>query len=810
MGNGTVGRWLGFGQHSRLWRVFMVGILVAVSLMSTYTAKPAYAMSIFFNGYGGDSYATYGPNATVTISGDLAGTPDGCISLGQYAANVYIRPHGGTDPAVRTEMPPTPDDVILSSLTSGLFEDEIIGFTTPSGSLVAGNWDIVLDVCGDGFYDPGIDYLYGADMPNGAFSVVIPTDVPLLPSAAILALKASAQSEASQWNKSALSSGALFALYDAYSIWSDLADPGETLAEHLIYLTNAYLDWGCMAMPNPQNTPATPWCPTEGWNDVMGLQFRVIKLQLAEASHYQAIANDPPDADYSALVTLGPTETVTPNTSDPLETSYTSLGSQVSTESATLDALRHALEKYQGAQQAGDGPAALLQAETIQQYATQAAQSITTTNALLGDVTAQVNASGKDFDGEAAYTADLQQRLATTGFSPEEVTSLKAAGLPDADISTLQGLLSTSATQQTDTPYPLDGYQVYGSVPTNVQAQQALNDNAATTLQQLAASMTPLIGYLQSQVGSANLPSASAGGPYSGTVGTSIQFDASASTTPSDTGTLSYSWDLLGNGTFADATGANPTFTFNAPRSGLVGVKVTNGAGQSAVAYVPINVVAANQRPSITAATPGDAVLAVDQDQDVTFGVTATDAEHDPLTYQWSYDGASVSGNSSSYTRTFTSADHGLHTLAVTVSDGGGSVRHTWGVRVPTPLVSIAVTPENPSLDAGATQQFTATGTYADGLTGDLTHVVTWQSGDPSVASIAPDGVATALAAGTSTISAVLGAVSGSTTLSVTPPATLVSIAVTPVNPTVAWGATQQFTAIGTYSDGSTRDLTAT
>src|SRR6185312_15839515 len=116
------------------------------------------------------------------------------------------------------------------------------------------------------------------------------------------------------------------------------------------------------------------------------------------------------------------------------------------------------------------------------------------------------------------------------------------------------------ATQQTDVPYPLDGYQVYGDVPANVQQQQTLNSSAATTLQELAADMTPLIGYLQSQIGSVDLPSASAGGPYSGTVGTPIQFDASASTTPADTGTLTYAWDLLGNGTFADASGATPTF----------------------------------------------------------------------------------------------------------------------------------------------------------------------------------------------------------------------------------------------------------
>ncbi len=38
--------------------------------------------------------------------------------------------------------------------------------------------------------------------------------------------------------------------------------------------------------------------------------------------------------------------------------------------------------------------------------------------------------------------------------------------------------------------------------------------------------------------------------------------------------------------------------------------------------------------------------------------------------------------------------------------------------------------------------------------------------------------------------------------------ATLKSIAVTPINPTLGVGATGQFSAIGTYSDGSTQDIT--
>ena len=71
-------------------------------------------------------------------------------------------------------------------------------------------------------------------------------------------------------------------------------------------------------------------------------------------------------------------------------------------------------------------------------------------------------------------------------------------------------------------------------------------------------------------------------------------------------------------------------------------------------------------------------------------------------------------------------------------------------------LVSIAVSPGNPELPVGVSGQFTATGTYADGSTADITGLVTWASATPSVATISGTGVATALAPGTSAITASL------------------------------------------------------
>lgn len=82
-------------------------------------------------------------------------------------------------------------------------------------------------------------------------------------------------------------------------------------------------------------------------------------------------------------------------------------------------------------------------------------------------------------------------------------------------------------------------------------------------------------------------------------------------------------------------------------------------------------------------------------------------------------------------------------------------------------LVSIAVTPAARTINDGATQQFTATGTYSDASTASITGAVTWASDDEASATITAGGLATGEAQGRATISATLGAVSGTTDLGV-------------------------------------------
>ena len=125
-------------------------------------------------------------------------------------------------------------------------------------------------------------------------------------------------------------------------------------------------------------------------------------------------------------------------------------------------------------------------------------------------------------------------------------------------------------------------------------------------------------------------------------------------------------------------------------------------------------------------------------------------------------------------------------------------------------LQSVAVSPSNSSVSQSQTQQFTATGTYSDASTKNITTSVTWASSNTAVATIgANTGLATGIAAGTSQITAALGTVtSPSRSLTVVTSVTLQSITVSPSNSSVTQSQTQQFTATGTYGDGSTKNIT--
>lgn len=158
---------------------------------------------------------------------------------------------------------------------------------------------------------------------------------------------------------------------------------------------------------------------------------------------------------------------------------------------------------------------------------------------------------------------------------------------------------------------------------------------------------------------------------------------------------------------------------------------------------------------------------------------------------------ASVSGSGVA-----TGLTNGTTTITATV----GPVHGSTSLIVTPILSSITITPLSPSITVNATEQFSATGVWSDGSTQDLTSQVTWASSDNSIASIDNSGLATTLAAGSVTISATSGAISGSASLTITAP-TLSAIVVTPDSTAVPIGITQPFSAMGLFSNGSSQQL---
>ena len=210
------------------------------------------------------------------------------------------------------------------------------------------------------------------------------------------------------------------------------------------------------------------------------------------------------------------------------------------------------------------------------------------------------------------------------------------------------------------------------------------------------------------------------------------------------------------------------------------------------------------------AVTPASSAVALGRTQQFTATGTFANGSMQDLTASavWSSSAPAVSSisNAAGSAGLATTLAQGPTTITATVDGVVGQTSLT--VTAPE-LVSIAVTPTPVSVALGRTQQFTATGTYTNNSTQNLTAVATWTSSNQAVASINSAGLATSVSEGSTTIAAALNGISGAASLTVTAPE-LVSIAVTPTPVSVALGRTQQFTATGTYTNNSTQNLTAT
>ena len=173
---------------------------------------------------------------------------------------------------------------------------------------------------------------------------------------------------------------------------------------------------------------------------------------------------------------------------------------------------------------------------------------------------------------------------------------------------------------------------------------------------------------------------------------------------------------------------------------------------------------------------------------------------------KWSTSSSKIASVTSSGIVTGGSA--GAATITATSVSALGSVQQSTAVTVTAAtLNSIAVTPANTFIAPANALPFTALGTFSDGSKQDVSLATSWSSDLVNVATVKPTGTVTGQGLGDALITSKLGAIRGSTYLSVASP-TQIAIAIAPSGTQVAQQTSVQLSAQGTLTGGGKQDLT--
>jgi len=281
------------------------------------------------------------------------------------------------------------------------------------------------------------------------------------------------------------------------------------------------------------------------------------------------------------------------------------------------------------------------------------------------------------------------------------------------------------------------------------------------------------------------------------TIDITATYDAATTGSPAGDAT----WTTSDAAIATVAAGADGHATVRGVSAGSASIKATGAGG--VVGELTVVVHAATLRS--VAITPAQPSLALGTQVQLALNGTYSDGAVHAITAQITWASSAATTAQVNPTGLVHAAALGTATITATVDTFHATVTVTV---TDATLTSIAVAPADPTLTVAAKQQLTATGTFSDGSEQNLATMVTWTSAAPAIATVTPGGLATAVAVGTTQVTATLGAISGSTTLTVTA-ATLVSIALEPTAPSVPVGRTLAMVAKGTYSDTTIVDITA-
>lgn len=183
--------------------------------------------------------------------------------------------------------------------------------------------------------------------------------------------------------------------------------------------------------------------------------------------------------------------------------------------------------------------------------------------------------------------------------------------------------------------------------------------------------------------------------------------------------------------------------------------------------------------------------------------------------YTWAETGMPIPGLSLSASGTLSGNPTmpGQYSYSVQVTDSNNATAsQTFTVTV-TQIVlqSVVITPSPVVMDHNATIQLTATGTYSDSTTANVTSQMNWTSNAGTVASVGlSTGFVTGVGPGTASVTCTHPTLTSVTaSVNVTVNKVFMSLAVTPTNPTIVRLLTQAFTATATFSDNSTENVTS-
>jgi PKD repeat protein len=148
---------------------------------------------------------------------------------------------------------------------------------------------------------------------------------------------------------------------------------------------------------------------------------------------------------------------------------------------------------------------------------------------------------------------------------------------------------------------------------------------------------------------------------------TPVSLNASASTDPNGD-VLKYSWDLNGDKTYGDATGATQARTFTSPGTFRVGVRVTDPGGASNDAVDFVNVLQDKAPVVNLSASPATPAVGAP----VTFTATASDPDGTVAALDWDVDGDGKFDDGTGLVVTRTFGIPGSRVVSVRATDNAG------------------------------------------------------------------------------------------------------------------------------------------